>query len=194
MPVAAGADSLHDFGRHQAAAESLVASTTTKSLPGSAHLVEGSALRKHGSNVEGSGQTAPVIAHQRSRQTIHTASRTIRFDILLLPFGPVDEDDRDLRDPEPLLPRPEAHLDLKRIAVRAYMRLDRWLQYLLTKALEATRRVPQLEARYAPSVDVRAVAEESREMGQFTTVTLPFRYLDPVRGLRPRSAARNSGR
>ena len=36
-------------------------------------------------SVEAHVQTRPVIDHHRSRHTIHTASRTMRFDILLSP-------------------------------------------------------------------------------------------------------------
>ena len=46
-------------------------------VPGASHFPERQPLQLH--------QTLPVMAHQRRRHTIQTASRTIFFDILLVP-------------------------------------------------------------------------------------------------------------
>ncbi len=95
----------------------------------------------------GAGQTRPVIAHQRRRQTIQTASRTIGFGHLALALRPVDEDDRDLGDPEAPLPGPEAHLDLKRVAVRADRVEIDGLEHGAAEAFEPAGRVEKLQAR-----------------------------------------------
>ena len=71
------------------------------------------------------------IPHQRNRQTIQTASRTIVLRHLALALGSVDEDDRDLDDAKPALPRPEAHLDLKCVAVGPNLRTNQSLAELI---------------------------------------------------------------
>src|SRR5689334_1061128 len=79
---------------------------------------------------------------------------------LALAFGPVDEDDRDLHDPEAALPRPEAELDLERVPVRANrVEVERG-EHLAAEALEATGRVEQLKSRDDAGVDVRVVAQD----------------------------------
>src|SRR6266699_3234647 len=95
-------------------------------------------------------------AISRSRGTIHTASRTMaRF--ILLPLGPVDEHDGDFRQLESFSPCPNAHFDLKGVAVRADLRQVDALQDAPAIALEAAGQVPNLEPGDPPGVYVRKV-------------------------------------
>ena len=64
-----------------------------------------------------------------------------------------------------LSPRAEAHLDLERVPVRANVIEVDGREHLPAKALEPSGRVPELEARDAPSVDVRAVAQHQSRDG-----------------------------
>src|SRR5690348_12320665 len=73
---------------------------------------------------------------------------------------PVDEDDRDLRDPEVTLPRAEAHLDLECVAVRTHSREVDRLEHRPAKALEATCRIPYRQTSYGPRIKVCAIAQD----------------------------------
>src|SRR5688500_94679 len=141
-------------GLASAPAGSARASTMTKSFPDPLILKNSRpSMRPPRSDLAGHGPP-PEPPHHPDR----LSDDALRH--LGLPLGPVHEHDRDLDEPEPLLPGTKAHLDLKSIPVRPdCAQVDR-LQYPPAKALEAARRIIQLVAGDDLCVDVRKEAEQ----------------------------------